>query len=252
MNFYLFVFLWISFHKCEAAIRIFASVYHKVILAETDIEALGVYPSNFKAKELREALTKELTAYDKNEYHTLCQKSQTDYSVIKNLQVSPFYLSPTPELTCYTDLRPDLAFGGSSEPGPNDSTYFYGKEDVEFLTGINRRQRDECTHIMSHSSVPTIIIDLGEEKTFSRIVFTDNYYASDNYRLVNADILYSSDYNRMDLSQFTLIMHYNPADLEENGRDVVLNFNKVTGRFIAIKKNQDDYLMICNLQVFLV
>ena len=148
----LVIILLLQLHQSTCAIKIRHFKYRKVVLSEDEIgpgKDSNTWNYDTYSETLIGGMVKEYE--ERDGIHTLCKTSDDKtYKLVYGLQVSPQYTSATPEVTCYTDLEPDLAFGGTTLIGPGDYINDAPRIASHLLDGINKRKHDLCTEVANN------------------------------------------------------------------------------------------------------
>ncbi|KAL7629947.1 UNVERIFIED_CONTAM: hypothetical protein RMT77_019934 [Armadillidium vulgare] len=171
-----------------------------------------------------------------------------------DMQISPLYRNTSHGLSCYSKLKPDLAFGKVITSNQEQSE---SRKAIFLTDGVNTRGIDQCFKGKLGSGRRSWFqIDLGAMYEISSVFLTTNHGVNKGDVPVTFTareiVVRIGDHDGQgNFDDYTFFAHYegpaNPGETFE-----MKGTGKIKGRFVSVEKNltTDDYFQICHVQIF--
>ncbi|KAL7644401.1 UNVERIFIED_CONTAM: hypothetical protein RMT77_005231 [Armadillidium vulgare] len=185
----------------------------------------------------------------------VCEKENKSF-VLSNVQASPLYVNKTIGLNCFTNLKPDLAFGKYIINSDNAVTP--DRVSSQLVNGINTRDHDQCYDAQASREKPKtwFLIDLGKEYNIRSVAWTEvNYPYEDSAKpSVKGERMEIRIGTKEETGNFAsyILFDYFKGPANDGERVEIIKKKSVRGRFISVEKlsNYGEYLFVCHLEIF--
>ncbi|KAL7633977.1 UNVERIFIED_CONTAM: hypothetical protein RMT77_015938 [Armadillidium vulgare] len=183
----------------------------------------------------------------------VCLNDNGTYT-FSDMQISPLYRNTSHGLSCYTKLKPDLAFGKVITSNQEQTE---SRKAIFLTDGVNSRGVDQCFQGKLGSGQRSWFqIDLGEMYEISSVFLTTNHGMNrgdvpETFKAREIVVRIGNHDGQGNFDDYPFFAHYkgpaNPGETFE-----MKGTGKIKGRFVSVEKNltTDAYFLMCHVQIF--
>ncbi|KAL7634206.1 UNVERIFIED_CONTAM: hypothetical protein RMT77_015535 [Armadillidium vulgare] len=184
----------------------------------------------------------------------VCLNDNGTYT-FSDMQISPLYRNTSKGLSCYTKLKPDLAFGKVITSNQEQTE---SRKAIFLTDGVNTRGVNQCFQgkLGKPGQRSWFQIDLGAMYEISSVFLTSNHGmyrgdVQDTFRAREIVVRISDHDDNGHFDDYTFFAYYkgpaNPGETFE-----MKGTGKVRGRFVGVEKTlkTDELFLMCHVQIF--